>query len=52
MQTAWLIFRIRSLSCPIWQRRRACNLGITAVLIKNTNLRLLIHYAICKKVWN
>jgi len=52
MQAAWLVFRIRNSGCPGWQRRRACNLGIPRVMIKNTNLRLLIHYALCKKVWN
>jgi len=52
MQTAWLIFKIRSLSYPGWPRRRACNRGIPAVLIKNTGLRLLIHYDYSKKMWN
>ena len=42
MQTAWLIFRIRRLNSPGWQRRRDGNGGIPAVLVRNIDLRLLI----------
>ena len=52
MEAAWLIFRIRNLSSPGWQRRRDCNRGIPAVLMRNINLRLLIHYISRKKMWN
>lgn len=52
MQTVRLIFRIHSLNYPGWPRRRTGNLGIPAVLIRNTDLRLLILYESKKKVWN
>ncbi len=52
MEAAWLIFRIRNLNSPGWQRRRDGNRGIPAVLIRNTGLRLLIHYDYRKKLWN
>ena len=44
MQTARLIYRNSRLNHLGWQRRRADNLGIPTVFIKNTDLRLLLLY--------
>ncbi len=52
MQAAWLIFRIRRLNSPDLQLRRDDNRGIPTVLIRNIELRLLIHYNRCQKMWN
>jgi hypothetical protein len=52
MQTAWVIFKMRSLNPSCWQRHRVFHLRITRILVRCSSLRLLMFYDRNKKMWN